>query len=85
MITLKVDYQTHLSPASELPGSVLNQIKARLTFDNPRYLENERRGFSNWNIPQEIQGCQVEGDRLIIRRKPWTLSAGASGRRGRPW
>ena len=44
------------------------QIKDRLTFPNPAYQEAEKRGFSTWNIPQEIRGYQVDGDRLIIPR-----------------
>jgi hypothetical protein len=68
MITLRANSQTHLYPTSELPGPVLNQIKSRLTFDNPRYLENERRQFSNWDVPREIKGYRVEGDSLIT---PW--------------
>ena len=46
MVTLEVDNQAQLHQASKLPGSGLKQIKARLTFDNPGYLENERRGFN---------------------------------------
>lgn len=46
MVTLEVDNQAQLHQASKLPGSGLKQIKARLTFDSPQYLENERRGFS---------------------------------------
>jgi SNF2 family DNA or RNA helicase len=57
-----------VGPLNEIPAQVATQIKSRLTFPNPAYLENEKRGFSTWNIPQEIQGFQVEGDRLIIPR-----------------
>ncbi len=68
MITLTINNQTCLAPASGLPYSVLAQIKVRLTFDNPAYLEAEKRGFYTGNLPQEIQGYQVERDALVIPR-----------------
>ncbi len=68
MITLRIDNLAILYSASGLSGAVLSQIKNRLSFPNPKYLENEKRGFSNWNIPQEIKGYRIEGDSLIIPR-----------------
>jgi SNF2 family DNA or RNA helicase len=68
MITLKVDNQAHLYPASGLPGSVLNQIEARLTFPNPAHQEAEKRGFSTWNITEKIKGFSIDGDRLTTPR-----------------
>lgn len=68
MVTLTIDSQAHLYPASDLPGSVLNRIKDRLTFPNPAHQEAAKRGFSTWNIPQQIQGYQDESDALIIPR-----------------
>jgi hypothetical protein len=41
MLTLKIDSQAHLSPASELSAGVLARIKDRLSFPNPAYLEAE--------------------------------------------
>lgn len=68
MVTIKIDSRAHLGLLSEFPAQVGRQIKDRLTFPNPAFQEAEKRGFSTWNIPQEIQGFQVEGDRLIIPR-----------------
>jgi superfamily II DNA or RNA helicase len=68
MITIRIDYQTDLGPLSEIPGQVATQIKDRLTFPNPAHQEAERRGYWTGNIPQEIIGYQVDGDRLIIPR-----------------
>ena len=68
MVALKVDSWAHLGPLSRLPGGVVNQIKARLTFPNPAHQEAERRGYWTGNIPKEIIGYQVDGDRLIIPR-----------------
>jgi hypothetical protein len=68
VITLRVDSRAHLAPVSKIPGFLLDQIKRRLTFPNPDYLENERRGFSNWDTPQEVRGYRVEGDDMVIPR-----------------
>jgi len=68
MITLRIDYQSHLGPLSELPGPVATQIKDRLTLANPAHMEAEKRGYWTGNIPREIRGYQVDGDRLIIPR-----------------
>jgi hypothetical protein len=68
MITVRIDYQTHLGPLSEIPGQVATQIRDRLSFPNPAHQEAQRRGFSTWNIPQQIQGYRVEADALIIPR-----------------
>ncbi|MBI5591975.1 MAG: DEAD/DEAH box helicase [Deltaproteobacteria bacterium] len=40
---------THCSPETDL------EIRRRLTFPNPAYQENERRGFSTWGIDRLIQ------------------------------
>lgn len=68
MITIIVTNRLEVGPLDRLPAPVLRQIKVRLTFENPRFVENERRGFSNWNVPPQIVGYQVDGDRLIILR-----------------
>jgi hypothetical protein len=68
MLLLTVTNIVGLGPVSRLPASVLVRIKSRLTFPNPAHLEAQRRGFSTWNIPQQIQGYRVEADVLIIPR-----------------
>ena len=68
MINFKIDNLAHLYPASHLPRSVATQIRARLTFDNPAFLEAEKRGFYTGNIPREIRGWGQEADRLTVPR-----------------
>jgi superfamily II DNA or RNA helicase len=67
VIVLRIDNRAHLS-LPHLPAGVVGQIQVRLTFPNPAYLEAEKRGFYTGNIPREIKGYRVEGDRLIIPR-----------------
>ncbi|MHB9075691.1 MAG: DEAD/DEAH box helicase [Desulfobaccales bacterium] len=68
MITLKVDNQAHLYPASDLPGAILNRIRDRLSFTNPKWEENAKRGFSNWQIPEELCYLERRGDRITVPR-----------------
>jgi superfamily II DNA or RNA helicase len=68
MITLRIDNLAHLGPLSELSGEVATLIRDRLTFANPAHQEAEKRGFYTGNIPRQIRGYQVEGDRLIMPR-----------------
>lgn len=68
MTILRIDSQAHLGPLSEIPGQAAAQIRDRLTFPNPAYLEAEKRGFYTGNIPPEIKGYQFDGARLIIPR-----------------
>jgi superfamily II DNA or RNA helicase len=68
MITIKIDNRIHLSPVDEIPKETLYRIKERLTFDNPQFIENEHRGFSNWNTPREIFGYRIEANTLIAPR-----------------
>lgn len=39
--SLRIDNQAHLYTMNDLPGAILNQIKARLTFTNPKWEEGE--------------------------------------------
>ena len=45
-----------------------NTLKERLIIDNPKYLENERRGFSNWDTQKKLSFLHTEGDSLILPR-----------------
>jgi hypothetical protein len=68
MITLKIDSQANLYPLNRLPGAAVAQIKARLTFPNPAFLDAERRGFYAGHIPREIRGYRQEGNLLTLPR-----------------
>lgn len=68
MINLSIDNQAGLYPLNHLPGPVLETIRGRLTFINPQWEENERRGFSNWQTPRELCYLEDRGDRLTLPR-----------------
>ena len=57
MTLLTVSSDTRITGAS---SRVIKKLQERLTFRNPKHEENERKGFSNWNIPREL--CYLEQD-----------------------
>ncbi len=68
MITLRIDSHARLSPIKELPGAVMNLIINRLTFQNPTYLEAEKRGFWTGNIAREIRCYFLDREELTTPR-----------------
>lgn len=67
-ITIMIDNHSRLHHVSDLLSSVFSQIRARLTFDNPQYLEAQKRNFSTWSIPRELRGYEIDRNTLIIPR-----------------
>lgn len=68
MITLTIDHRLTLSPLGQLPPSVADRLQDRLSFPNPVWMENEKRGFSNWRVPEELRFYHVGPDCLIMPR-----------------
>lgn len=50
------------------PSWFVGRLRDRLTFANPLWVENDRRGFSTWNVPRELCFMQTDGDRLLVPR-----------------
>lgn len=67
-IKLALGERICMYPVNSIPRDVVARIERRLTFDNPKYLDNERRGFSNWNVPATIEGYRTNGNTLAIPR-----------------
>ena len=57
MTLLTMSSDTRITGAT---SGVIKKLQERLTFRNPKHEENERKGFSNWNIPREL--CYLEQD-----------------------
>lgn len=64
-LTLIVSSMAELTGAA---GWVERKLRDRLTFPNPEWIENDRRGFSNWNTPRELCFLEKESDRIIMPR-----------------
>lgn len=67
MITLTINNRISL-PLSELPPTVTEQFQERLTFPNPIWQENEKRGYSNWNVPENLRLYRLTADCLFLPR-----------------
>lgn len=37
------------------PSDLTRELKSRLSFPNPKFLENDRLGYSNWNVPRILK------------------------------
>jgi len=69
MLTLEIDHRATLFPLeAQAHQRLVEQIARRLTFENPRWAENEKCGFSNFDTPECICGCELSSDRLIVPR-----------------
>jgi superfamily II DNA or RNA helicase len=68
MLIVTVHKQCSLEHLEALPRHVTRRITERLTFDNPTYIENEKRGFSNWSTPRRLCYLKEDGKRLILPR-----------------
>ena len=64
---------------SDVPGGLLTELKSRLSFVNPKWEENEKRGYSNWKTPltlkfyDELVNGELELPRGFIRQLPLSL------------
>jgi superfamily II DNA or RNA helicase len=65
MAILTVSNNTSITDAS---SGVIRKLQERLTFRNPKHEENERKGFSNWNVPRELCYLTQDGGALIFPR-----------------
>jgi len=55
-------------PIQDLPALVVEHLQERLSFPNPRWLENDKRGYSNWRVPEVLRCYRVRDGRLFLPR-----------------
>ncbi len=67
MITLTINNRVAVS-LDELPPLMGEQLQERLTFSNPVWLENEKRGYSNWKVPETLRLFHLSKGRLFMPR-----------------
>ncbi len=63
MVDSKITFKTN-----NLPDRVTRKLQERLIFDNPQFLENEKRGYSTYNVPEKLCFIKEDGDSYIIPR-----------------
>lgn len=59
---------TSVAELTGAAGWLERELRDRLTFENPQFVENQRRSFSTWNVPRELCFLEKEGDRIIMPR-----------------
>jgi len=67
VITLTIDNRASIA-LNDLPPRVVEQLQERLSFPNPVWLENEKRGYSNWQVPEILRFYRLAGGRLLMPR-----------------
>ena len=53
---------------ANLSQSILSDIRLRFSFDNPKYIENQRLGFSNYSTNRTIDLYQENGSKMSFSR-----------------
>jgi superfamily II DNA or RNA helicase len=67
-LTVTVTNCLEVGPLARIPGQVRQTIRDRLTFINPQWEENERRGFPNWQTSKELCFLEQASNALIVPR-----------------
>ncbi len=68
MITIEVTSKTILRQTGGLPSDLYQNLHERLSFTNPKYLENKHRGFSTRNIPRTLCYFETMNDGIAVPR-----------------
>lgn len=66
-ITLTINSRITLD-TYDIQDDVLSRIMKRLSFQNPAFIEAERRGFSTWKLPEYILGYEMARGTMILPR-----------------
>lgn len=53
---------------------MVDQFQERLSFPNPRWLENDKRGYSRWQVPAVLR-CSIVQDGRLFRRRGFIRTA----------
>jgi len=52
----------------ELSPEVINKLKSQLVFINPKWIENEKRGYWTGDIPNTLSFFHIKGDEVLMPR-----------------
>jgi len=53
---------------SDIPKDLMAEIKAKLSFQNPKFLENTRLNYSTWNVPRILKYYEMDNGTLTLPR-----------------
>lgn len=68
MIKVKIELSNHIKFVGALPSKVENYLWDRLTFPNPKFVENDRYGYWNGSTPEELSFFHRTEDGYLIPR-----------------
>ena len=66
-ITVRVDNMLRLKK-QEVPDEVIKKLETKFVFPNPKWLENEKRGYWTGNIPKTLKFIHIKGGQISIPR-----------------
>lgn len=66
-VTVTVDNMLRLK-AKELPDDIIKKLESQLVFPNPKWLENEKRGYWSGNIPRTLEFIHTKKGQILIPR-----------------
>ena len=52
----------------DMPLDLLKELKDRLSFINPKWIENDRMGYWNGEIPHTLRFYEIVNDNLTLPR-----------------
>ena len=52
----------------DVPQDLLAELKSKLSFTNPKHLENDRLGYSNWNVPRILKYYEMDNGNITLPR-----------------
>ena len=69
MKTISLDISNQLTlTKSELPEVILDNVRSYLTLENPKYLENEKRGYSNYGVSHYLYAYHEDVEHIYCYR-----------------
>ncbi|WP_028323318.1 DEAD/DEAH box helicase [Desulfatirhabdium butyrativorans] len=70
---------------TDAPQTTIRTIRKALSFPNPQYAENQRRGYSNWQTPRWIEGFELIRGGIVVPRGATGLCIHIAKQSGESW
>ncbi len=81
---MKIELSNRATITGAAPGTI-RATREALSLQNPRWIENDRRGFSNWQTPKMIEGFEVFRGGLAVPRGATGLVIHLAKQAGESW
>ena len=60
-LSMKITINNKIS-IKDVPQDLMAELKGRLAFTNPAWVQNDKRGYSNWQTPRVLKFYEVLGN-----------------------